>query len=349
MDIPGGVVGESESSGGGERTSFAHARTSEGHARSAFGHVRSPFARPRSSFAHERASGVPFRSAFAHGRSWFGEARSSGGCARDSGGLGRKELEQVRGPAGSPYPPCMAGGGEMYSRIGNSFPLRNLAPGGRVLRMNKPADSSLPILQVIRERWSPRAFSDRPIEESTLEVLLEAARWAPSCFNEQPWSYIVATKDNPEEFQRLLSCLVPANQVWAKNAPVLMLSVASLNFQRNSKPNSTAIHDVGLASENLELQAQAMGVSVHQMAGFDDEAAIKAYGIPQGYVPVAAIALGYPGDPNSLPEDLRTRELAPRERKSLSSFVFGGKWANPAPFLKGYMRRTAGRGGRSSR
>jgi len=203
----------------------------------------------------------------------------------------------------------------------------------KLLAMKKPADTSLPILPVIRERWSPRAFSDRPVEAQTLKVLLEAARWAPSSFNEQPWSYIVAMKHQPEEFQRLLGCLVPGNQVWARNAPVLMLSVASLKFQRHSKPNRHGIHDVGLASENLELQAQSMGVMVHQMAGFDVEAATQVYGIPEGFVPVAAIALGYPGDPKLLPEDLRERELAPRERKPLSAFVFSGEWANPAPFL----------------
>ena len=197
--------------------------------------------------------------------------------------------------------------------------------------MEKPADSQFPILELIRNRWSPRAFANRPLEREKLQSLLEAARWAPSCFNEQPWSYIVATKEDPSAFECLLSCLVPANQIWAKDAPVLMISVASLNFQRNSKPNRHGIHDVGLASENLVLQAEALGVSVHQMAGFDVDAAIKTYGIPDGFVPVAAFAIGYQGDPASLSDELRERELEPRTRKPLSAFVFSGKWGNSAP------------------
>jgi len=201
--------------------------------------------------------------------------------------------------------------------------------------MKKPADSALPIIDVIRERWSPRAFSDRPVSGEVLQVLMEAVRWAPSSFNEQPWRYIIASKENPEEYERLLNCLVPGNQIWAKQAPVLMLSVASLNFSHNSKPNRHGIHDVGLASENLVLQAQAMGIVVHQMAGFDLAAATQTFGIPEGFVPVAGIALGYPGEPDSLPGDLKERELAPRERNPLSSFVFSGKWANPAQFVRG--------------
>ena len=197
--------------------------------------------------------------------------------------------------------------------------------------MEKPVASLYPLHDLIRNRWSPRAFASRPVEAEKLRTILEAARWAPSCFNEQPWSYIVATQENPEEFERMLGCLLSANQVWAKAAPVLMISVAHLNFERNNKSNRHAFHDVGLASENLELQAQAMGIAVHQMGGFDVEGARKAYGIPGEYVPVAAIALGYPGDPGTLPQDLREREFAPRTRKPATAFVFSGKWGHAAP------------------
>lgn len=196
--------------------------------------------------------------------------------------------------------------------------------------MEKPADAQYPILDLLRRRWSPRAFADRLVEPEKLRGLLEAARWAPSSYNEQPWSFLVATKDDPENFQRLLSCLVEGNQAWAQFAPVLMISVARLNFAQNGQPNRHAFHDVGLAAENLVIQAMALDLMVHQMAGFYPDKAREVFRIPPGYEPVAAIAVGYPGEPDRLPEKLRQRELAPRTRKMLREFVFGGEWGRPA-------------------
>jgi nitroreductase len=160
--------------------------------------------------------------------------------------------------------------------------------------------------------------------------MLEAARWAPSSSNEQPWAYLIATRDQTEEFQRMVSCLLEGNVVWAQHAAVLMLAVASLSFARNSKPNRHAFHDVGLASENLVLQATALGVVVHQMAGFLPEKAREVFEIPEGNEPLTMIAAGYPGRTDDLPETLRSRETAPRSRKTLSSMVFTGKWGNVA-------------------
>lgn len=196
--------------------------------------------------------------------------------------------------------------------------------------MEKPADAQYPILDLLRRRWSPRAFADRLVEPEKLRGLLEAARWAPSSYNEQPWSFLVATKDDPENFQRLLSCLVEGNQAWAQFAPVLMISIARLNFAQNGQPNRHAFHDVGLAAENLVIQAMALDLMVHQMAGFYPDKAREVFRIPPGYEPVAAIAVGYPGEPDRLPEKLRQRELAPRTRKMLREFVFGGEWGRPA-------------------
>lgn len=196
--------------------------------------------------------------------------------------------------------------------------------------MEKPADAQYPILDLLRRRWSPRAFADRLVEPEKLRGLLEAARWAPSSYNEQPWSFLVATKDDPENFQRLLSCLVEGNQAWAQFAPVLMISIARLNFAQNGQPNRHAFHDVGLAAENLVIQAMALDLMVHQMAGFYPDKAREVFRIPPGYEPVAAIAAGYPGEPDRLPEKLRQRELAPRTRKMLREFVFGGEWGRPA-------------------
>src|SRR5438128_8855355 len=126
--------------------------------------------------------------------------------------------------------------------------------------MEKPAQTDYPIEEILKRRWSPRAFSDRMVESEKLRSLFEAARWAPSSFNEQPWSYIVAKRESPEEFRKLLSCLVEANQVWARAAPVLALGIVRLRFMRNDKPNRAAVHDLGLAAGNLLVEATARGL-----------------------------------------------------------------------------------------
>jgi nitroreductase len=196
--------------------------------------------------------------------------------------------------------------------------------------MEKPAATEHPIHELFERRWSPRAFSARAVEPEKLRSLLEAARWAASCFNEQPWSFIVAAKeDEGDAYERLLSCLAEANALWAGRAPVLMLSVARLTFKRNDKPNRHAFHDVGQAAAHLALQATASGLAVHQMAGFDLSKARELFSIPEGFEPVAAIALGYPGEPEDLPEDLRARESAPRTRLPFGEFVFGESWGRP--------------------
>jgi len=173
------------------------------------------------------------------------------------------------------------------------------------------------------------------VEPDTLRSLLEAARWAPSSYNEQPWSFIVATKQDPAEHARLVSCLVEGNIEWAQHSPVLMVSVARLSFEENGKPNRHAFHDVGQAVANLIVQATALGLVVHQMAGIHPEKIRELYNLPEGYEPVAGIALGYPGDPESLPERLRQRELAPRERKPLTEFVYTGRWDRTSPLVSG--------------
>ncbi len=192
--------------------------------------------------------------------------------------------------------------------------------------MEKPADAKYPINDLIKRRWSPRAFSAKMVEPEALQSLMEAARWAPSSFNEQPWSFIIATKADQIEYDRLLKCLVEFNQSWAKAAPVLMLSIARLNFEKNGKENRHAFHDVGLAAENLTIQAASLGLVVHQMAGFDLDKARETYHIPHSHSPVAAIAIGYPGDAQSLSEEIRKMESAPRTRKPLANFVFSQEW-----------------------
>jgi nitroreductase len=201
------------------------------------------------------------------------------------------------------------------------------------LMPNKAADAHYPIEAVMQQRWSPLAFSEQAVEPEKLRSALEAARWAASSYNEQPWSFIVATKDNATEFERLLGCLAEGNQEWAKQAPVLLLSVAKLHFERNGNENRHAFHDVGAAATTLALQATALGVYVHQMAGFDAAKAKEQYGIPDGYEPVAAIALGYLGNPAALSERLQQREASPRTRKPLEQFVFTDHWNQTSPLL----------------
>jgi nitroreductase len=198
----------------------------------------------------------------------------------------------------------------------------------------KVNDVSHPVHDLIRRRWSPRAFASRAVERETLLSVLEAARWAPSSFNAQPWSFLVATQEDPAGFERMLNCLVPQNQAWAKAAPVLMIAVAKTHFEHNGKPNRHALYDTGQAVAFLTLQATALNLYVHQMAGFNAETARELYAIPDSAEAVSAVALGYVGDPGSLDEKLRERELAPGKRKPVGELVFAGRWGTPAEWVR---------------
>ncbi len=200
--------------------------------------------------------------------------------------------------------------------------------------MQKPAPSDFPVHELIRERWSPRAFADKPVPQDVLRSIFEAARWAPSSNNEQPWAYIVATNDDKENFEKMLSVLVEFNAGWAKSASVVALAVARLTFAKNNTPNRNAQYDTGAASALLSMEATAHGLAVHQMAGFDPDKARQVFGIPPGWEPIAALAIGYQGDPASLPPPLKDREIAPRTRKPIAEFVMAGQWGHTAPFAK---------------
>jgi nitroreductase len=193
-----------------------------------------------------------------------------------------------------------------------------------ILLLRKPADVHHPIHDLIRERWSPRAFAPHPVERAKLDSIFEAARWAPSANNRQPWQFIIGTNDNPEHHARLAAVLNERNYRWARHAPVLILVVAQLLDQPGRELAS--LYDVGLAVGNLVIQAADCGLSTHQIGGFDAGLARETLDIPPGYLPVAMIALGYTGSAEALPDDLRQRELAPRGRKPLEEFVFEGRW-----------------------
>jgi nitroreductase len=198
--------------------------------------------------------------------------------------------------------------------------------------MQKPAPTNFPVHDLIRDRWSPRAFVNKSVEPAILASLFEAARWAPSSNNEQPWAYLVATKDETENFRKTLSVLVEANAAWAKDAPVLVIAMSRLNFQ-DGKPNRNAFYDTGAATALLSVEATARGLAVHQMAGFDRAKAKQVFEIPEDCEPIAAIAIGYPGDPESLTQKLRDREVAPRTRKLLAEFVMSGRWGHTSPIV----------------
>jgi nitroreductase len=200
-------------------------------------------------------------------------------------------------------------------------------------KMHKPAPAHHPVHELIQHRWSPRAFSAQPVPPDVLRSLFEAARWAASSSNEQPWAFLVTTSHDKENHEKMISTLVEFNQSWAKHAPVLAIAVSEMAFAKTGKPNPNAFYDTGAAVANLSFEATSRGLFVHQMAGFDSHKAIELFEIPSGWEPIAAFTIGYPGDADALPEKLREREHAPRERKPLESFVMGGHWGKAASFL----------------
>jgi nitroreductase len=196
--------------------------------------------------------------------------------------------------------------------------------------MEKTAETQYPVHDLIARRWSPRALEPRPVPPDDIRSLLEAARWAASSFNEQPWTFLVARREDTDEFEKMLGCLVPGNRSWARNAGVLMLTVARQTFTRNETPNRVASHDLGLSVANLTFQATHLGLAVHQMGGIDLEKIRVTYAIPDGYEPVTGIAIGWPGTFAHLPEELHDAERTPRKRKPQIEFVFEGAWGRAA-------------------
>lgn len=192
----------------------------------------------------------------------------------------------------------------------------------------KKAPADYPLNEVIARRWSPVLFDEgRAVEREKILSLLEAARWSPSCYNDQPATYLVFDGSDPEALEGARGCLVEGN-AWARKAPVLLLSVARDNFAYNGKPNRHAQHDVGAASENLVLQAVELGLAAHQMAGYDVDKARREFSIPEGFTPMAMIAIGYPRheDLADMDEKTRARELAPRSRRAIGETAYSGKW-----------------------
>lgn len=176
------------------------------------------------------------------------------------------------------------------------------------------------ILEIIKARRSRRAYSSKPIEPQKIKSLFEAARWAPSSLNEQPWVYIYATQSQ-ELWKKIFECLSEGNKIWAKDAPLLVVSLARKNFSRNGVPNTAAKYDVGAANAFLCLQATQLGLNTHQLGGFNHQQLITALSIPNEYDTGVIIAIGYDGDLTQLPPNLQDRETSPRFRRTQNEFV----------------------------
>jgi nitroreductase len=191
------------------------------------------------------------------------------------------------------------------------------------MTLRKPAETSQPVHELIRERWSPRAFNGKPVPKDVLASLFEAARWAASCNNSQPWRFLVASKDEPEAYETLLRCFNDRNQSWAVTAPVIMITCADKNLP-DGRPSNYGFYDTGAAMAQLTVQASALGLVVHQAQGILFDKVRETYGVPDDFHICTGVALGYQGEPDVLPEDYAKREVLPRERKTLPEIVFTG-------------------------
>ncbi|SHJ15481.1 Nitroreductase [Hymenobacter daecheongensis DSM 21074] len=185
----------------------------------------------------------------------------------------------------------------------------------------KTAPTTYPVHDLIRSRWSPRSFAPTPVAPEAVSQLFEAASWAASAMNEQPWRYLYAHRTDTEAFQKLVDCLMPGNQPWARNAAVLVLALAKTHYD-NGTPNGAALHDLGLANGNLILEATALGLHGHFIGGFDRAKAQAAFDLPASLQPVVMIALGYQGEAEQLEEPFLSREKAARQRKPVAEIAF---------------------------
>ncbi|WP_213523507.1 nitroreductase family protein [Nonlabens sp.] len=190
---------------------------------------------------------------------------------------------------------------------------------------NKITPTDHDIIDLIKNRWSPRTFSDQPVSQRELQMLFEAGRWAPSSNNLQPWNIVWGIKGS-KTYDRIMDVLVEFNQKWAKNAPVLLLGVVDTKTPKGDD-NYHAPHDLGQFSANMAIQAQSMGIAFHQMAGLDYERAKKEFKFPETFHVATAIALGYYGGAlNDVPDFLQDAETGERSRKKQNDFVFNGDY-----------------------
>lgn len=194
--------------------------------------------------------------------------------------------------------------------------------------INKSIDVSTPILPLLAQRYSGVSYDPaRPVSQADLRTLAEAGRWAPSCFGDQPWRFLICSKaDNHPAWDKAFACLGEGNQPWCQHAPVLLITCCDTLFVHNDKPNGYGPYDSGAAAMSICLQASALGLMTHQMAGFSAAKARELFAVPDRYTPLAMMTVGYQLDEAYLSEALKARELKPRARSPLESRFFAGEW-----------------------
>ncbi|MFH1051792.1 MAG: nitroreductase family protein [bacterium] len=196
--------------------------------------------------------------------------------------------------------------------------------------LEKRALTETKLDEIISKRWSCRAFNtNKKVSREQIISLCEAGRWAPSCFGDEPWRFIVFDKNSDETaYNKALYSLGEWNQKWAKNAPVLIFSFADTKFRKTGKPNRWAQYDTGAASENICLQAVSLGLMAHQMGGFDEEKVMKDFNIPENFIPMSVIAIGYQSEPEILEEEFKTLEIKERFRRPIGDTFFLSEFGN---------------------
>jgi nitroreductase len=192
------------------------------------------------------------------------------------------------------------------------------------------AESVAVVHPLLAERWSPRSFDpEHAISDAELASLVEAARWAPSARNRQPWRFLVGRRGD-RAFQKIFDALMGTNQLWAGRSSLLVAAVAA-ERDVDGQPLAGSGYDTGLAVALLSVQAHALGLHAHQMGGFHGDRLREAFGVPDGHDPVSVTAVGRVASAELLPEVLRDRELAPRERRRHEDTFFADSWGEPLP------------------
>ncbi len=198
---------------------------------------------------------------------------------------------------------------------------------------DRKAITSVPINELAAKRWSPRAFDEsRGVTRAQITALIEAGRWAPSCFGVEPWRFLLWNRtDDAAGWQQAFDCLSENNRKWCHKVPLLMLACAGAKFEHNGQPNRWAQYDTGMAALSLTVEAVAQGLVAHQMGGFDIAKTRAAFAIPEDFMPMAMIAVGYQAAPETIvDEETRQKELKPRGRKPAAERFFAGSWGRPA-------------------
>lgn len=177
-------------------------------------------------------------------------------------------------------------------------------------------------MEIFKERYSGREYDPkRQVPKEAVTAIIDAAHLSPSCYNEQPWHYIIADKkDQPDAYQKIFDTLVEFNQGWVENVPLLIVSVCSTKYRKNGKPDRHGPYDTGAATFAMMLEATHLGLMAHQMGGFDEKKLSKSFNIPEDYIPMAVMALGY---------EKEGAEPVPKDRRPKEKHFFIGEWGNP--------------------